>query len=272
MKKNLLICLACVATLLMTSCWEEPGYSYTSTFSRVVTIDRNAQPLKFVADCTGEVFKPGNLTMDEQLSLYGLEGADRAIVSMELAVENYNQTLTFKSGSPVKVNPVTTAPLAEGGKYGPITDLYQMQIGISYPYTWMAGKYLNIAPVVRSVGRGNYYLRPTAVYGDTLRFDMTAEYTPSEKNEDIVDFVNFDLTTLTDTVNADEAAKGAVRHMLGAIADNDSVFVMLLGDFRQSYHKVDTLADGKVKYETRDTVLKRAAYVGYSTVLKSLVR
>ena len=119
MKKNLLICLACVATLLMTSCWEEPGYSYTSTFSRVVTIDRNAQPLKFVADCTGEVFKPGNLTMDEQLSLYGLEGADRAIVSMELAVENYNQTLTFKSGSPVKVNPVTTAPLAEGGKYGP---------------------------------------------------------------------------------------------------------------------------------------------------------
>lgn len=271
MKKNLLFCLACVATLLMTSCWDEPGYSYTSTFARVVTIDRNAEPLKLVADLTGEVFKPGNLTSAEQLSLYGLENADRAIVSMELAVEDYKQTLTFQSGSAVKVNPVWNAPLPESEKYGALTDLYQLQLGVSYPYTWMTGTFLNIAPVIRSAGLGAYYLQPTKVYGDTLRFDMAAEYAPTTES-DVVDFVNFDLSTLTDTANADAAAKVAVCDMVDAIASHDSVFVMVVADYRDSYHKVDSLADGTVKYERRDTILKRPAYVGYTAALKNILR
>ena len=271
MKKNLLFCLACVATLLMTSCWDEPGYSYTSTFARVVTIDRNAEPLKLVADYTGEVFKPSNLTASEQLSLYGLEGADRAIVNMELAVENYDQKLTFQSGSPIKVNPVWNGALPENGSYGALTDLYQLQLGVNYPYTWMAGKYPNIAPVIRSLGLGKYYLQPTKVYGDTLRFDMAADYAPATE-KDIVDFVNFDLGTLTDTANADATAKVAVRDMVDAIASHDSVLVMVVADYRDSYHKVDSLADGTVKYERRDTILKRAAYVGYTTALKNVLR
>ena len=173
--------------------------------------------------------------------------------------------------SRIKVNPVWNGALPENGSYGALTDLYQLQLGVNYPYTWMAGKYLNIAPVIRSLGLGKYYLQPTKVYGDTLRFDMAADYAPATE-KDIVDFVNFDLGTLTDTANADATAKVAVRDMVDAIASHDSVFVMVVADYRDSYHKVDSLADGTVKYERRDTILKRAAYVGYTAALKNVLR
>lgn len=269
--KKTLFALVCALTLVLTSCWDEPGYSYTSTFLRVVTIDRNADPLKLVADYTGEVFKPGNLTAEEQLSLFGLEDADRAFATMTLEAENYNQTLTLDGASPIKVRPVWNAPLPESGKYNALVDLYRMPLDNGYyPATWLAGgRYVNIAPIIRSVGLGAYYLQPTAVYGDTLRFDMKAEYTFNDNGEgDIVDFINFDLFTLTDTAEAGAATRGVVDKMLEAIKANDSVMVMVVGDFIQSYHKVDTLADGTMKYETRDTIVKYPAIAGYSSALK----
>ena len=115
MKKKLLFGLACVATFLMTSCWDEPGYSYTSTFSRIVTIDRNATPLKLIADYTGETFKLDNLTSEEQLSLYDLQDANRAFVTINLNMDSYKAQWTLVEGKAIKVNPVWNKPLPEGG-------------------------------------------------------------------------------------------------------------------------------------------------------------
>ena len=79
MKKKFLFGLACVTSVLMTSCFEETGYSQTMDFARVVTINRNSTPLSLVADYTGEVYKLGNLTSVEQLSLFDLQDTERAI-------------------------------------------------------------------------------------------------------------------------------------------------------------------------------------------------
>jgi hypothetical protein len=141
----------------------------------------------------------------------------------------------------------------------------------SYPTTWIAGNYVNISPIIQSAGRGTYYLQPYTVYGDTLRFDIAAAYTPIKEENYIADFINFDLRTLTDTTAADEHTRGVVRNMLSTIAANDTVCMMIVGDFHATYYKVDTLADGTVKYEQRDTVIKYPAYTNYAN-LKALLK
>ena len=275
MKKNLFALVCVVASLMsLTSCLEEPGYSYNSTFSRIVTINRDKSPLELVADYTGEKFKLGNLTMPEQLSKYDLQDADRAFVTINLQVDNsYKEQWTLEDGEPIKVNPIWNKQLPENGNFNPMSALqnYQVDPSWSYPTVWIAGTYVNISPVIRSVGRGAYYLQPNTVYGDTLRFDIKAAYTPTDKKEYVADFVNFDLRTLTDTLEADEATRGVVRNMLDVIAAKDSVCMMIVGDFHDTYYKVDTLADGTVKYEQRDTIGKYPAFTNYAR-LKALVK
>lgn len=273
MKKNLLFCLACVATFLMTSCWDEPGYSYTSTFSRIVTIDRSATPLKLIADYTGETFKLDNLTSEEQLSLYDLQDANRAFVTINLNMDSYKAQWTLVEAKAIKVNPVWNKPLPEGAQINALSGLqnYTVESAWSYPAAWIAEGYVNIAPIIQSAGRGTYYLQPTKVYGDTLRFDIKAAFTPLEKESYIADFVNFDLRTLTDTTEADALTCGVVRNMLSTIATKDSVCMMIVGDFHDKYTKVDSLASGSVKYEERDTIVKYPAYTNYAN-LRALIR
>ena len=273
MIKKILFPLACVACLL-TSCLEPAGYSYNTTFSRVVTINRDKSPLELVADYTNEKFKLDNLTMPEQLSKYDLQDADRAFVTINLQVDDsYKEQWTFVDGNPIKVSPIWNKQLPEDGKFNPLSGLqnYQVEASWSYPTVWIAGTYVNISPVIRSVGRGTYYLQPNTVYGDTLRFDIAASYTPTKEEEYVADFVNFDLRTLTDTVDADSKALDAVRTMLDAIEAKDSVCMMIVGDFHDTYYKVDSLADGTVKYEQRDTVRKYLAYTNYAN-LKSILK
>lgn len=273
MIKKILFPLVCVACLL-TSCLEEAGYSYNTTFSRIVTIDRDKSPLELVADYTNEKFKLENLTMSEQLSKYDLQDADRAFVTINLQVDNsYKEQWTLVSGEPIKVNPIWNKQLPEDGNFYPLSGLqsYQVESLWSYPTVWLAGTYVNISPVIRSVGRGTYYLQPNTVYGDTLRFDIAAAYTPTKEEEYVTDFVNFDLSTLTDTVEADSKTLDAVRTMLDAIEAKDSVCMMIVGDFHDTYYKVDSLADGTVKYEQRDTVIKYLAYTNYAN-LKSILK
>lgn len=260
MKKNFLFCFVCVVTLLMTSCFEETGYSQTMDFARVVTINRNGTPLSFVADYTGETFKFNNLTSVEQLSLYDLQDAERAIAKIHFEVDNsYAAKWTLTSAEPIKVVSVWNKPLPENGAFGPLSALFRLQLDSwNYPTIWMAGKYLNICPMVRSLGRGTYYLHPREVFNDTLRFDMTADYTPSKESE-IIDFINFDFETLTDTIEADDKTKLAVRDMLNTIAEKDSVCVMVVAEFR---------AKG---YVNPDTIVKLPAYTNYVN-LRSLVR
>ena len=274
--KKTLFALACVLTLALTSCFKNTGFKQTADFARIVTVQRNASPLQLDADYTGEVFKLENLTVEEQLSLFGLENADRAIAYIHFETdEDYKGHFTLNSNGtkPIKVSAVWNKALPVTDKINPLSDLYAMQLdnSFSYPLAWMAGRYLNIAPVIRSKGLGTYYLMPKAVYGDTLRFDMAAEYTEAADGG-IVDFINFDLTTLSDSLGSDDATLSTVRNMLDVIDEKDSVCVMVVSDFRAVYHKADTLADGTVKYEQRDTVVKQAAYAGYSSQLKSLLK
>ena len=273
MKKKFLFGLACVATFLMTSCWDEPGYSYTSTFSRIVSIDRGATPLKLIADYTGETFKLDNLTSEEQLSLYDLQDANRAFVTINLNMDSYKAQWTLVEGKAIKVNPVWNKPLPEGAQINALSGLqnYTVESAWSYPAAWIAEGYVNIAPIIQSAGRGTYYLQPTKVYGDTLRFDIKAAFTPLEKESYIADFVNFDLRTLTDTTEADALTRGVVRNMLGTIAAKDSVCMMIVGDFHDKYIKVDSLPSGSVKYEERDTIVKYPAYTNYAN-LRALIR
>ena len=274
-KKNL-FALVCVVALLMslTSCLEPAGYSYNATFSRIVTINRDKSPLELVADYSNEKFKLDNLTMPEQLSLFDLQDAERAFVTINLQVDNmYKEHWSLVEGKALRVIPIWNQPLPEGASINPLTGLqnYQVESAWSYPTTWIAGNYVNISPIIQSAGRGTYYLQPNTVYGDTLRFDIAAAYTPIEKEEFIADFINFDLRTLTDTLDADEQTRGVVRNMLSTIAANDTVCMMIVGDFYYTYTKVDTLANGKVNYEVRDTVIKYPAYTNYAD-LKGILK
>ena len=274
MKKKLLFGLACVTSVLMTSCFEETGYSYTSTFSRIVTIDRSSTPLKLIADYTGETFKLDNLTSVEQLSLYDLQDANRAFVTINLNMDNsYKAQWTLVEGKAIKVIPVWNKPLPEGAQINALNGLQNLAVesAWSYPAVWVADGYVNITPIIQATGRGTYYLQPKKVYGDTLRFDIKAAFTPLEKGNSIADLVNFDLRTLTDTTEADVQTRSVVRNMLSTIAAKDSVCMMIVGDFHDKYIKVDSLPSGSVKYEERDTVVKYPAYTNYAN-LRALIR
>ena len=260
-KKNLLLLMCVVASLMsLTSCFKDTGFSQTMDFARVVTIDRNATPLKLVADYTGQTFQLDNLTRPEQLSIYGLENADRAIVALHYEVDaEFNASMVITGGKPIKVAPVWNKPLPKTEDINPLIDLYKMELDSwSYPLIWTAGKYLNVAPVIHSAGLGTYYLEPVDVYGDTLRFDMTAEYKLNTENKDLVDFINFDLSTLADTVGADAKSKSAVERMLGTIESNDSVCIMLVGSY---------LTTGRLG---NDTIVKWPIYTSYTGALKSI--
>ena len=261
MMKKILFASACALTLTLTSCFENAGFSQSSNFARIVTVNRNATPLQLDADCTGEVFKLENLTMPEQLSQFGLEDADRAVAYIHYEVEDYKSSLTLNQATPIKICSVWNKALPANGKIKPLTDLYRMQLdnSFSYPLIWMAEGYLNIAPVIQSAGAGTYYLMPKEVVGDTLSFDMVAEFT-EVKDMDVVDFINFDLATLIDTLEADGAALSAVRKMLNAIEAKDSVCVEVVSEFRTK------------TFMGADTIVKMPAYTGYTGRLKSLVK
>ena len=80
--------LMCVVASLMslTSCFPDHGYSSSSDFARVVTINRAANPLQLDADYTGEVFKLDNLTrLNRQPFTFGV-GFD--LVLSEIRVDS----------------------------------------------------------------------------------------------------------------------------------------------------------------------------------------
>lgn len=261
MMKKILLASACVLTLTLTSCFENAGFTQSSNFARVVTVNRNANPLQLDADYTGEVFKPENLTMPEQLSQFGLENADRAVAYIHYEIEDYKSSLTLNGAAPIKIFSVWNKALPVNEKIKPLTDLYRMQLdnSFSYPLTWMSGRYLNIAPVIKSDDSGSYYLMPKAVIGDTLRFDMAAEFTESAE-KDVADFVNFDLTTLADTLDSDEATLPTVRKMLNAIEAKDSVCVLVVFDYKTT------------GYLGTDTIIKMPVNAGYSSQLRTLLK
>ncbi len=254
------------STMMLTSCLKNTGFRETMDLARIVTIERNTNPygsvdsVRLIADYTGESFRPDNLT-PAVLDMYGLENAERAIANMHYEAEGvYDVSLTLTDAKAIKVESVWNKPLPEDINVSALTDLYRMQLDVwSYPLIWMADKYLNVAPVIHSASTGSYYLQPTAVYGDTLRFDMSAVFTENIADRDLVDFINFDLTTMADTIGADDATKKTVSDMMNVIDANDSVRIMLVASYRTK------------GFLGNDTIVKWPVYTDYTKALKTLV-
>lgn len=255
MKKNLLLTIVyvLVGAGLLVSCMSDEGYSASSTFNRIVTIDTASEKVKLNADCTGEVFQPINLVDKGQLNMAGLGDAKRAFVNLRVDVDaSYKQTLTFLQGTKIDVKPVLNHSLTDSIK--PLKGLHLIYIdGYSaYPSVWVSNGYLNVAPMIMSNGKGKYYLSADKVRGDTLYFNFHATY-ENGSYECYDDLQCFDLRTLRDTANADKAMRDKMSEVLQALDEHrgDSVCVMFVGEFATK------------GYLANDTIVKKGVLTNY---------
>ena len=249
--RKILFTVACVTTLLLSSCFENTGYSSTNYFVRVVTIDANSSPVKFVADYTGEVFKDfTNLKQPEQLAEFDLTDAKRAEVLIKLDTDaSYKQTITLEQAQEIEVQSVTNSTPTDSMK--PFYSWIQKPLGGDYaPIAWVADGYLNVVPVIPSEQPGKYFLTAEKVTSDTLFFRLDATYTPSKSLEGIEGGVQcYDLRTLKDTLSADSTQRIKMIEALDAIEQhkNDSMRIVLTGTFEyQKINGKDTIGDLKV--------------------------
>ena len=247
MKKILfpLVCIVC----LLTSCLEEPGYEYSTTFSRIVTIDRESNPIRLKADLTNEVFKPNNLASEADLDMLRLGDAKRMYATMRMDVKDYKQTLTYVDGQKIDIVPVTNKTITDSLKPLTALQVLYMEGNISYPLAWVSEGYLNVAPTITSSGWGTYYLIPEKVKSDTLYFNLKATYASEgtlQRRDDKLQC--FDLRTLRDTATADEAMLVKMREVLAAMEAhrNDSMRIVLAGEFATKSNGNDTIVKSAV--------------------------
>lgn len=251
MTKKLLFPLACSMVLMLTACFDNTGYSYSTTFSRVVTIDTtgaaySTPTVSFKADCTGEVFnKISNLTYPEQLGQFKLANARRAEVYIKVDVDNsYNQTVTLIDAREIAIKPVTNKELTDS--VTPILAWQQKPLGGNYaPTVWVSEGYLNVVPVIESSQAGKYYLTADGVAGDTLFLNLSATYNKEEKKELIDELQCFDLRTLADSTNADAEMRAKMNSAWEAIQQHDSLRIVLSSDFHIKYYEKDTIMNLK---------------------------
>lgn len=240
MKKRILFPLVCLMLAMLTSCFEETGYSYSASFSRIVTIDTMANPIKMKADCTGETFSNfTNLKYPEQLSMFGLENARRAEVAIQLNVATSGkQILTMLQGHRIGVSPVTNTT---------ITDSLMHFSGLSAyynNYAWVNEGYLNVMPIIPSSSAGRYFLTPESAQGDTLYFNLDVTYNKAQTY--YYDKLQcFDLRTIRDTTTADEELRIKMRNVLNAMEahQSDSMRIVLKGNYatKSQYTGKDTI-------------------------------
>lgn len=245
--KKILFTLACVLTLVLSSCLDDTGSNYTFTYSRVVTIDTTSSPISLVADCTGEVFKNiENLKYTEHLSQFGLSNASRAEVYIQQDIDaSYNQTLTLLQAEKINVQAVTNKEITDESL--PFLAWLQKPLGDIYnPIVWVSGYYLNVVPIIPSSRSGKYYLTADHVAGDTLFFNLTASYN-EESSKQMIDYLQcYDLRTLCDTANADPTQRAKIEEVLAGIEQHyrDSMRIVLMGDFIEynyNYQGKDTI-------------------------------
>lgn len=249
--KKILFAVVCVMTLLLSSCFENTGYSSTNYFVRIVTIDANSNPVTFTADYTGEVFKDfTNLKQVEQLTEFNLANAKRAEVLIKLDTDaSYKQTIALEQAQKIEVQSVTNVTPTDSMM--PFYSWIQKPLGGEYaPIAWVADGYLNVVPVIPSEQPGKYFLTAEKVTNDTLYFRLDATYTPSKSLEGIEDGIQcYDLRTLKDTLNADSTQRAKMIEALNAIKQHksDSMRIVLTGSFEyQKINGKDTIGDLKV--------------------------
>lgn len=243
--KKTLFALAGVLTLALTSCFEGTGSSYTSTFSRVVTIDTLSSPVKLIADYTGEEFnKFTNLRTPEQLAQFDLEDALRAEVIMQVYVdESYTQTWTMLQGKKIDIQPVTNKVLTDS--LMPLSSLYP--VPYITPLAWVSEGYLNVIPVIPSGESGKYHLTPEKAINDTLYFNLTTTYKEDSLKAYKEDIQCYDLRTLRDTTNADAELRTKMEEILTAMEQHrtDSVKIILTGRFIE--YNYDNLGNDTIR-------------------------
>ena len=218
--------------MTLTSCFPEPGY--TIPYSRIATIDTTNGFVKFIADYTGEVFgNISNVKYTEDLATFGLEGAKRAYIYVEVDVDaSYKQTLTLLNARKIDVLPITKQATTETQM--PLLKFwgYPLTSTLS-PTVWVSNGYLNMLPVVPSAKSAKYRLTPEKVINDSLYFRLTATYEEDSSKKLIEDIQCYDLRTLRDTSDADAELREKMEEVLTAMENlkKDSMRIFVTADF-----------------------------------------
>ena len=232
-----------VCAVVMASCLpDSPGYTYTSTFVRVATIDHSVVPPRFYCDYTNEVFEFTNIQKDSDLGKYDLADASRALIVATMTAADYEVNYTLGNGSsPIEVSSVYNKDLVLDDSFGPVYGFSNLEVDGRwyYPYAWVSRGYLNIIPQIKSNKTGSekvgeYLLVPEGISNDTLSFSLHTKY---ERGETLRgEFNCFDLRTLRDTATADAGAKTVMTAMLDKLNHtSDSVMVVIVADYLNVY-------------------------------------
>ena len=225
--RKILFALACIATLTLGSCFEEPG-SY-SEFWQYVLVDTTSTPISLKGFYMGEEYSGfSNLRYPEQLATFNIDDTPLAGVKIRIDVDaSYKQTLTLLSGYSLNVGAITNVTPTDSLQ--PLLSLLPL-IDYTYytPTLWVREGYLNMAPITPSSQTGNYYLMPEKVSNDTLFFKLGATY---KENKDGSSYKSlfYDLRTLRDTTKADPELRAKMREAAVAIDQhsNDSMYIVL---------------------------------------------
>lgn len=241
--KKILFAIACLMTLALSSCFEEPGS--TRTFWQYVTIDKSCTSVSFKDFYTGETYSNfSNLKQPHQLGAFQLEDAQIALVNMKLEVDaSYKSTLSVIEGHKIEPQHITKVTPTEPSR-PLLTELIPLFDDYNAPTVWVKEGFLNVYPIIPS-GEGEYYLIPEKASNDSLFFNFTALY---EENRDAKSdkFSFYDLRTLRDTEGAEEDLCNKMNEMVKALEKHsaDSVQIFLISQYiKYNYN-----------YQGRDTI------------------
>lgn len=239
--------LSVLAVMLLTSCMENEGYTYSGTFCRIVTIDHSVQPIRFYCDYTGEVIECQNINTESDLVQYGLSNIDRALASFSYQSDINETIVTLNDGcAPIEVGDLWCDNLPKDQPFNPVYGFNQLQVesGWSYPYAWVSRGYLNVIPVTKANASATPYLAPAGANGDTLKFNLYMSYELGSNYR--AEYACFDLTQLADTARAAAQFRPWMKEMTDLIHNRDSVMVCIWADYMHS----DTALVSKVTVPT----------------------
>lgn len=244
--KKILFALVCALTMMLTSCFENTGYSQSETFWQYVTIDSSQTMMevtvKLIADYPHEEYTPDNLKYPEQLEQFGLADARRAHVQLNFQYgDTKKPTLTLLQAQKIDVQSVANTLPQDSLQH--LLGLQQQYQG--YTYVWVSEGYLSTTPVIPSASTGKYRLTAEKATGDTLYLKLSASYEKNDKMAYYDKLQSFDLRTLCDTIGADEEMLVKMREVIAAMENHrtDSMRIVLLGDYltKSLYTGKDTI-------------------------------
>ena len=226
-----------VLSMVLMSCLpDSPGYTYTASFARVVTIDHGVTPPRFYCDYTNDTLVFSNIKTESDLGKYDLVDEPRALITATVEAIDYDVDYTLSGGTRIEVQSVYNKELVIDETFGPVVGFskFEVERTWSYPYAWVSRGYLNIVPQIESDKAGEYLLVPEGVSNDTLSFSLRAKYTPGSNLRG--EFNCYDLRTLRDTATADASVKAVMASMIDKLNQTDnSVMVVVVADYKTTW-------------------------------------